>query len=145
MGYKTISGSKNTSLLHRKRRQTARMLSQFPFQQVHGTAMGSRVSVVVADLVMEDVESRALATFSSPSHFWKRYVVDTCCVLRTDRPSHHQLSLEYRRNILFQSPSPEWTPSHFYPSPFPQVTQSDFPFANPHCCTQCHLRTCKIR
>ena len=36
------------------------------YQQVHGTAMGSPVSVVVADLVMEDVESRAIATF--PPH-----------------------------------------------------------------------------
>ena len=46
--------------------------------------MGSSVSVVVANLVMEDVESRALTNFPSPSHFWKRYVDDTCCALRTD-------------------------------------------------------------
>ena len=54
------------------------------YQQVHGTAMGSPVSVVVADLVMEDVESRALTTFPSSPRFWKRYVDDTCCALRTD-------------------------------------------------------------
>ena len=46
--------------------------------------MGSPVSVVVADLVMEDVEPRALATFPSPPRFWKRYADDTCCALRTD-------------------------------------------------------------
>ena len=54
------------------------------YQQVHGTAMGSPVSVVVADLVMEDVESRALTTFPSPPRFWKRYEDDTCCALRTE-------------------------------------------------------------
>ena len=50
-------------------------------QQVHGTAMDSPVSVVVAKLVMEDVKERDLATFYSPPHFWKRYVDDTCTAL----------------------------------------------------------------
>ena len=54
------------------------------YQQVHGTAMGFPVSVVVADLVMEDVESRALTSFPYPPRFWTRYVDDTCCALRTD-------------------------------------------------------------
>ena len=45
---------------------------------------GIPVSVVVADLVMEDVESRALATFPYPLRFWKRYVDDTCCAFKTD-------------------------------------------------------------
>ena len=40
------------------------------YQQVHGTAMGSPVSVFVANLVMEDIEKRALATFHNPPHFW---------------------------------------------------------------------------
>ena len=43
--------------------------------------MGSPVSVTVADLVMEDVESRALSSFASPPLFWKRYVDDTCCAI----------------------------------------------------------------
>ena len=41
------------------------------YQQIHGTAMGSPVSVVAADLVMEDIESRALSTYPQPPKFWK--------------------------------------------------------------------------
>jgi len=47
------------------------------YQQVYGTAMGSPVSVTVVNLVMEDVEQRALPTYASPPPFWKGYVDDT--------------------------------------------------------------------
>ena len=51
------------------------------FQQKFGTAMDSLVSVTVANLVMEDVEQRALSTYTNPPRFWKRYVDDTCTAL----------------------------------------------------------------
>ena len=41
------------------------------FRQIHGTAMGSPVSVVVANLVMEDVEERAIDSFGQPPRVWK--------------------------------------------------------------------------
>ena len=44
-------------------------------------AMGSPVSVVVANLVMEDIEQRALSSPHLLPHFWKRYVDDTGVVL----------------------------------------------------------------
>ena len=39
------------------------------YKQVFGTAMGSPVSVVVANLLMVDIEEKALSTFSSPPVF----------------------------------------------------------------------------
>ena len=51
------------------------------YQQVNSTAMGSPVSVVVANLVMENIECRALSSFHTPPCFWRRYVDDTCTVL----------------------------------------------------------------
>ena len=39
--------------------------------------MGSPVSVVVDNLVMEDVEERAIDSFGQPPRIWKRFVDDT--------------------------------------------------------------------
>ena len=55
------------------------------YQQTFGTAMVSPLSVTVADLVMEDVEERALTPFLSGPLFWKRYVDDKCTALRLDQ------------------------------------------------------------
>ena len=52
------------------------------YWQVHGTAMGSPVSVTITNLVMEDIEQRALSTFRTPLQFWKRYVDDTCTAIQ---------------------------------------------------------------
>ena len=41
------------------------------YQQVHGTAMGSPVSVVVTNLMMEDIEQKALSTFHTLPRFWR--------------------------------------------------------------------------
>ena len=46
--------------------------------------MGSPVSVTVANLVMEDVEERALASCPIQPPFWKRYVDDTPTALPRD-------------------------------------------------------------
>ena len=54
------------------------------YKQLHGTAMGSPVSVVVAEIVVQHIEKRALATYDQTLHFWFRYVDDTITILQTD-------------------------------------------------------------
>ena len=50
------------------------------YKQLHGTAMGSPVSVVVAEIVMQHVEECALATIL----LWLRYVDDTFTAIHKD-------------------------------------------------------------
>jgi len=47
--------------------------------------MGSPVSAVIANMVMEDVETLALNTFTSDPKLWKRYVDDTFVLLKQDK------------------------------------------------------------
>lgn len=55
------------------------------YQQTFRTAMGCPVSVTTANLVMEDVEERALATTDNPLRFCKRYMDDSCAALPAPR------------------------------------------------------------
>ena len=54
------------------------------YKQLHGTAMGSRVSVVVAEIVMQHVEERVLATCRQTILLWLRYVDDTFTAVHKD-------------------------------------------------------------
>ena len=42
--------------------------------------MGSSVSVVVAEIVMQNIEEQALATYRETLPLWLRYVDDTCTI-----------------------------------------------------------------
>ena len=52
----------------------------------YGRAMGSPVSVCIANLVMSrlHIEERAISSFDTPPKFWKRFVDDICTVLKID-------------------------------------------------------------
>ena len=54
------------------------------YKQLHGTAMGSPVSVVVAEIVMQNIEERALATYKRTLPLWLRYVDDTFTAVHID-------------------------------------------------------------
>ena len=52
------------------------------FEQVKGAAMGSPISPIVANLFMEDLETKALSTVPSPLTLWKRFVDDTFIIIQ---------------------------------------------------------------
>ena len=47
-------------------------------KQLNGTTMGSPVSVVVAEIVMQNIEEQVLATYRQTIPLWLRYVDDRC-------------------------------------------------------------------
>ena len=54
------------------------------YKQLHGTAMGSPVSVVVAKIVMQNIGEQALATYKRTLPLWLRYVDDTFTAVHKD-------------------------------------------------------------
>ena len=58
--------------------------------------MGSPVSPIVANLFMEDLENKALATSSHPPSLWKRFVDDTFIIIKK---SHKDSLLKHLNSI----------------------------------------------
>ena len=54
------------------------------YKQLHPTAMGSPVFVVVAEIVTKNIEERALATYKPTLPLWLRYVDDTFTAVHKD-------------------------------------------------------------
>ena len=48
-----------------------------------GTPMGSSLSPVIANMVIEDLEQQALSTFHNPPSIWVRYVDDVYAIVKT--------------------------------------------------------------
>ena len=76
------------------------------YQQKFGTAMGSPVSPIVANLFMEDLEQRAMESASAELRptLWKRYVDDTLEVIKrgkVDAWSAHLNNMDPTGSIKF--------------------------------------------
>jgi len=52
------------------------------YKQVHGCAMGSPVSLVVANLCMEEIKKTAINTTPISPKFWKQYVDGSFCIIK---------------------------------------------------------------
>ena len=64
--------------------------------------MGYAVSSVVANLVMENIETRALETFADPPRLWKRYEDDTFVIMKRSKLSEFLTHLNtIERSIQF--------------------------------------------
>ena len=66
------------------------------YEQIDGTARGSPISPIVANLFMEDLEIKALATSPLPPSLWKRFVDDTFIIIKK---SHKNALLEHLNSI----------------------------------------------
>ena len=62
------------------------------YEQVQGTAMGSPISPLIADLFMEEFEVKALSSFPHPPSLWLRFVDDIFLITKTE---HSQLLLQH--------------------------------------------------
>lgn len=73
------------------------------YKQIHGTAMGSPASVIVANLVMEDLENNALSTFTQRPRLYYRFVDDTIAASKkTEIPKFHKHLNDQNVHIKFE-------------------------------------------
>ncbi|PFX31412.1 Glutamate [NMDA] receptor subunit 1 [Stylophora pistillata] len=64
------------------------------YKQIFGCAMGSPISPVLADLVMEEIEETAISTFPYPPKWWFRYVDDSHSCIKKDQVDNFHKHLD---------------------------------------------------
>ena len=66
------------------------------YEQVECAGMGSPISQIVVNLYMENFETRAISTSLHPPLMWKRFVDDTCVIIKE---AHKQEFLKHINSI----------------------------------------------
>ena len=82
------------------------MFSDKIHQQIHGCAMGSPVSPVVANLCMEEIGEykSTISAIAAAPKVWKRYVDDSFCIIKKERnilnslDPHISFTIEHENN-----------------------------------------------
>ncbi len=80
------------------------------YRQKFGAAMGSPISPIIANLFMEDFESRAISTAPTPPKCWDRYVDDTYSIVKKDKVDElhaHINSIEPSIKFTREPPQPD--------------------------------------
>ena len=73
------------------------------YEQVHGAAMGSPISPLIANLFMEEFEAKALQSAPRPPNLWLRFVDDTLVIQEAEH------SKQFLQHINSQDPSIQFT------------------------------------
>ena len=68
------------------------------YKQVHGTAMGSPVSFVTAEIVIQNIEEQALTTYTRTVPLRLRYVDDTSTAVHNRQNADIQFTKEIEEN-----------------------------------------------
>ena len=55
------------------------------YEQQEGAAMGSLISPILANLYMEDLETKAIQSAQNPPSFWRRFVDDTLTITKSSQ------------------------------------------------------------
>ena len=72
------------------------------YHQVSGYAMGSPVSAVIAELVMQEIQSKALETSPVDVRWWRRYMDDSnSCLKKCDVQTFHDHLNSINEHIQF--------------------------------------------
>ena len=76
-------------------------------EQLKGAAMGSPLSPVIANIFMEDFETKALSSLANPPRIWLRFVNDPFVIHKAEHTQHFLTHLNsYDPNIQFTTESP---------------------------------------